>query len=328
MSEFGINLAKHIATGLNVDVDRVVELLNSFNSIRPETNSIPLKTNPTDDKTIKNSKSKTQSSIVEKKTIPSTKNAAAISSGSSKASKDNHPCERIKQNQSDPCGKNATRYIMINNKKSWFCGGEKSGCYPFMIKKQSTQSDVLPKSVNITEKISKNEVKKDKNEKPGKVEEPKDLLNTMIKNRNIQMSSITTKTHGKLFMDHTRRLLAKHNTTIFYGVLAEDNDTINPITDNEMIKWIESNGWTVEQLTKNNVQPKLKGRDKQCEGASQIKGELSNEHVEATSSEEEQITIAEDEEGESSDEGGAYTSDNTTGESSNEEDEDNISVEK
>ena len=48
-----------------------------------------------------------------------------------------HTCERIPRAKTEPCGKNASRFIEIDGEKHWYCGTEKSACFKSILTAQN-----------------------------------------------------------------------------------------------------------------------------------------------------------------------------------------------
>ena len=181
-------------------------------------------------------------------------------------------CQRVKQRQTDPCGKPAKRTILFNDEEIWVCGADKSGCYFEMNKKINKEAQITVSEKNssllkiekkgnpkgVPKKSSpkdmtalKNNLKTNNKEPPkipkkekGKmsVSDVKSLVPTILKNKgDIFMKDIKIKNKVISYCEgpNQRMLAFDKKSTEFYGVLNGEN--ILPLERMD-VRWIESKG--------------------------------------------------------------------------------------
>lgn len=254
MASFGKLLATHLASELEVSVKDVTTALENFGL---------------DEHALSSDESpEPQRKPIKKKNVPPTKDRPVVDkpkeskSSDSELSKEVYPCERVKRGQPDSCGKNSRRFVEgKDGSKHWYCGGEKSGCYPIALKATSEKS--LESS--STKKPTKGGQKESSSKKPttnvGRKaladERSESLLRKVTQTKKLHAVSIRTESHGKLYYDKKTRILFDNQTQEAYGVLAEDKDTINPL-DDENIRWLEANGYLIRPTTTKSKPPSKK----------------------------------------------------------------------
>jgi len=239
MSSFGSSLASHLAKKLNLPIEDITEALESFGGGTVSGGS---------------SSEKKASSTQKKSTIPPKKQTTTIVPPPKKQAKNDdtklaekHTCERIKKGQSEKCGKNAMRCVDDGNKKHWYCGTEKAGCYlselNIKAKKDSDKESVSVNNKSTGSKKSSSAPKTNVDRKVLSDNKSKSLVQTVLKQLDVLPKTVNGK---KLHMEKTSRALIDPQTREFYGMLDEDNLTILPL-DDKTIKFIESGGHTIRQ---------------------------------------------------------------------------------
>lgn len=148
-----------------------------------------------------------------------------------------HKCERIPRNKTTVCGKTAKKSIEIDGKLRWYCGTEKSGCYPSILssigKKEKDERVAKP----VPSEAKSNDIKS------------KSLIHKIIKKEEIH--TIGMMVNGKkIFMNPDSRVLFNRER-IAYGMLDKDDKTILPISD-ENIRWLEAGNIPIEQQNQNS----------------------------------------------------------------------------
>ena len=248
MSLFGSSLASHLAQKLDIPVEDVTEALESF-----------LEVTSTKKKEVVQKKTKDTAppkKPVKAEAPPSKKQAKAeVAAPPSKKpvknegakTNEKHTCERIKKGQTEKCGKNAMRFIEDGNKKRWYCGTEKAGCYLSELnvkaKKDSEKEAIPANTKSASTKKSSSAPKTNTDRKLLSENKSKSLVQTVIK----QLDILPKKVNGKtIHMEKGSRALIDPQTREFYGILDEDNQTILPL-DAKTIKMIESAGHTIRQ---------------------------------------------------------------------------------
>ena len=227
MSTFEDRLADHLSTELKVDVQDVLDAMNSF-GINEKQSAPSKKKVPKSNEVVKTSTKKAEPP----KIVSQKKNAEV------------HTCERIKKGQTDECGKNAKRELKVNGVMMWLCGADKSGCYAAAVK-SNIAKDI---EIEVNEaKITKGTKKPAPKGVSSKADAAKSLINKITPE---DMKTATVKTSkGKLVYETTRRYLWDSSNNEFYGVLGDDNETIIDFKP-EDIKWIEAHNHIVRSTKK------------------------------------------------------------------------------
>lgn len=227
MSTFENRLADHISTELKVDVQDVLDAMNSFGTNEKKQTAPAKKKVPKYNETVKTSTKKTEPPkiVSQKSAEPNT-------------------CERIKKGQTEECGKNAKRQLKVNGVTMWLCGADKSGCYAAAVKANVAKDiDIEVNEAKIT-KRNKNPVPKGT---AAKADTAKSLIHKITPE---DMKTATVKTSkGKLIYETTKRYLWDPVNNEFYGVLGDDNETITDLKSDD-IKWIEAHNHIVRSTKK------------------------------------------------------------------------------
>jgi hypothetical protein len=243
MSLFGSSLASHIAQKLDIPVEDIIEALESFSGDTSTKKKVEVQ-----------KKTKTSVPPPKKqatKEVPPPKKEAPPSKKPVKnedtKTNEKHTCERVKKGQTEKCGKNAMRFIEDGNKKRWYCGTEKAGCYLSELnvkaKKDSEKEAIPANTKTASTKKSSSVPKTNTDRKLLSENKSKSLVQTVIK----QLDILPKKVNGKtIHMEKVSRALIDPQTREFYGILDEDNQTILPL-DAKTIKMIESSGHTIRQ---------------------------------------------------------------------------------
>ena len=260
MSLFGSLLASHLAQKLDLPVEDIIEALESFT----ETASTKKKVEEPQKKakvTVVPPKKSSAKEAPPSKKQPAKEDAPSKKSTTKEAApppkksltkedtktNEKHTCERVKKGQTEKCGKNAMRFIEDGNKKHWYCGTEKAGCYlsELNIKtKKDSEKEAIPTNTKSTSTKKSSSVSKTNTDRKLLSEnKSKSLVQTVIK----QLDILPKKVNGKtIHMEKVSRALVDPQSKEFYGILDEDNQTILPL-DAKTIKMIESSGHTIRQ---------------------------------------------------------------------------------
>lgn len=250
-SNFERRLAQHLSSKLSVSINDVEEALNSFgiDNLDPISNKIEEK-------------------VIQKKRIPEKSDILLENEENfdktKKKNDEQHLCERIKRGHDEACGKPAKRYLEINGKQKWLCGGEKSNCY-YAEKKLQTVSE-MNKSTLVSKEITKKQpitnaaIKKNLTDNKAKSKESvKALIDRVIPESELNLKTIKTSKGETLCINMRNRALYDENTEEFYGILGDDNETILEL-NKETIRWAETSNFTV-RIDKSKVQQNHISRD-------------------------------------------------------------------
>lgn len=226
MSMFTSALSAHIANELNVNVEDVTKAMNTF---------------------IINSGQNT--GVMSKETLLETTHVSVNTASSSKNS-EKYPCCRIKRSKTEPCGKPSTKNI----DDKWYCGSMKSGCYSIMIK-NSAKKSIDNERVSTISKTREVTAKPTTNIERSKISEKisNNLINKVIKKDTIITSSITNDDGELLHYELEYRILFDKNTCEAYGVLDEDNNTVNELTDHNK-RWLEAHNCKIRETKQDKVE--------------------------------------------------------------------------
>lgn len=200
-------LADHLAEKLNIKKSKIVSVLNTF----------PSSSN--------NEGSSGDESEDEKKTkIPK-----KVSKQKTNVSSEVHKCERVKRNQTEPCGKNARRSVVeADGEEHWYCGGEKSGCYPIALK-QSTEEKV-PEKVKSKEK-----------DEPEKSSKAREIVKKMKSTGNkFSVRKHVSDKHGRIYLDLETKIIIDKTTQKATGKYDQKHDKILKL-DEDDIRFLEAN---------------------------------------------------------------------------------------
>ncbi len=205
------------------------------------------------------------------------------------AKEESHTCCRVKKGQTDQCGKPAKR--SIDNK--WYCGADKSGCYAAQLainaKQSITETVAKPKATgkSAAQKASSTD------RKTASEKNVTNLLEKVIQQKKIQVASINTKSHGKVSMHRETRAVCDRDSE-FYGILADDNDTILPI-DAKTRKFLEGNNYTIKPTEPMKLQEKYRGRDEQKAKSDEEEDDQEDEEIEQENDDEDDVSDEEEE---------------------------------
>lgn len=264
MSNYGKLLATHLAQELGSSIDEVTKALDSFSISSP----------------VKSTGKKTTASKESKSDTPKETKAKKKTEG------DVHTCCRIKKGQKEPCGKPAKKSIQDGDNELFYCGADKSGCYVMALKEHAKKDMAMeagkkaPKAstaTTVSKSASKPKISNAKERKSEANAKTQSLIAKVIQKKELTGKKINTKSHGPLYIDHETRFLIDPESKEVYGHLANDNDTIEKLTDMQ-IRQIEASGHHIKEYN-----PTIKG-SKKIEPEATVESDNSSDEMSSDSS--------------------------------------------
>lgn len=311
ISIFNAEFLEHLAAELSCEVSDIEKAIASFgeappvpNPVKPDRKKVPAKEKPLP------AKGKPSASTSDEENNSQNGEIESDSDG------EKHTCDRIPRGKTDACGKSAkNRFEGDDGTVNWYCGTEKSGCFKSILLGQKRQTKLsVSKSKSGSNFSKKDSVKAPPAKKPSTNTGRKiasnaktnSLLNKVSKRQTLDIKKI--KVGNKvLWVDIQSRVLFDRGTQEAYAVLAKDNKTIQPLSD-ENIRWLEASGISIrieESGKKADLKKKLsKKAVDEIDDEEELDKLRSNVDNGDTGGDEEDIDIVDDEEDLGSDDSG------------------------
>jgi hypothetical protein len=307
MSEYGEAFTTHMAEKLNSSVEDVMDALATFTFTPNGTpkkgtakSSVQKTTPKAAPKVTAKSPIKTPAKTIKtpQKSNDITAKTTAKKTPAKKNTDNDHTCERIKKGQTDVCGKKALRSLGDGEDEHWYCGTEKAGCYHSELN-VAVKKDVENKIVSKKQSAAGTKKPTGKAataiKKTAGAEVAKNLLKSVNHVKDLNIISITTKSHGKVWFGKESRALVDRVKKEFYGILDDDDDTILPL-DKETIRMLEAAGQNIRQTTTPKKQANHISRDAVKAATKKAKEVSEEEEVASSVDDEEEVNEDDDEE--------------------------------
>jgi len=315
ISVFSTEFLEHLAAELGCETSDIEKAISSFGEaapapkpVKPARKRVPAKAKASAAKKKANSSSGSASQNESESESEDSKPSA------SESDDEKHTCDRVPRGKTDPCGKNAKNKVDDEGSVFWYCGTERSGCYKSILLAQKRQKKVAaskPKGKAPAKKApapkttTKPKAKKpttNAGRKTASDTKSKSLVHKVTKRQKLDIKKV--KVGGKvLWVDSQSRVLFDRATQEAYGVLAKDNKTTEPLSE-ENIRWLEASGVAIrteaETGKKGNLKKKLskKGADDvdDDEELDKLRGDVEDADTGADDEEDIDLGGSEDEE--------------------------------
>lgn len=164
-----------------------------------------------------------------------------------------HPCEYVPRGKTDPCGKNARRFLALDDgTQKWYCGTEKSGHMKSASSALSKPSKPTPKKKTDPRIEQHIQEVKERMENPEEIStttnkgrrtvadiKSRALMNAITRKENINVKGKTLANGEKIYMEVNERIAFRKDSREAYGHVTEDDVLVETLEDKH-IRWLET----------------------------------------------------------------------------------------